>query len=132
MGRNASSAFLIVDVLSVKNTDTAVLMGYDADKKVSGIKRHITVITADLTDSKEALQALQHCKPALSRVHALLSGCGRTARGCSTPACSSYIWRSWRYRSKDFEQALSPSLITQPPHANRRDDFGTCAIRNSI
>ena len=39
LGRNASSAFLIVDAQSVKNTDTAALKGYDAGKKVSGIKR---------------------------------------------------------------------------------------------
>lgn len=37
--RNASSAFLIVDAQSVKNTDTADLKGYYAGKYVSGIKR---------------------------------------------------------------------------------------------
>lgn len=65
-GRNASSAFLIVDAQSVKNTDTAALKDYDAGKKVSGIKRHIVVdtqglpyaiavTTAEVTDSKGAL-----------------------------------------------------------------------------
>ena len=34
---------VIVDAQSVKNTDTAHLKGYDAGKKVSGIKRHIAV-----------------------------------------------------------------------------------------
>jgi hypothetical protein len=34
LGRNASSTFLIVDVQSVKNTDTAGFKGYDAGKKV--------------------------------------------------------------------------------------------------
>ncbi|GKT24859.1 hypothetical protein AVHM3334_16095 [Acidovorax sp. SUPP3334] len=29
----------------MKNTDTAALKGYDAGKKVSGIKRHIAVDT---------------------------------------------------------------------------------------
>ena len=35
----------IVDAQSVKNTDTAENKGYDAGKKVSGIKRHIAVDT---------------------------------------------------------------------------------------
>ena len=61
---------MIVDAQSVKNTDTAGLKGYDAGKKVSGIKRHIAVdtqglphaiavSTAEVTDRKGALQALQ-------------------------------------------------------------------------
>lgn len=33
-------------------------------------------------------------------------GCEETARGCSTPACSSAIWHFWRYCSRDFEQVL--------------------------
>lgn len=45
LGRNACSRFLIVDAQSVKNTDTAGQKGYDAGKKVSGIKRHIAVDT---------------------------------------------------------------------------------------
>ena len=86
-GSNASIAFLIVDAQSVKNTDTATLKGYDAGKKVSGIKRHIAVdtqglphavavTTAEVADREGALQALQRCKPALSRVQALLCGSG--------------------------------------------------------
>ena len=72
-----------MDAQSVKNTDTAGSKGYDAGKKVSGIKRHIAVdtqglphaiavTTAQVTDRKGALQALQRCKPSLSRVQALL------------------------------------------------------------
>ena len=38
-GRNEATTFLIVDAQSVKNTDTAMEKGYDAGKKVSGIKR---------------------------------------------------------------------------------------------
>ena len=87
LGRSASSAFLIVDAQSVKNTDTAALKGYDAGKKVSGIKRHIAVdtqglphamavTTAEVTDRKGALQALQRCKPALGKVQALLCDSG--------------------------------------------------------
>lgn len=83
LGRNASSEFLIVDAQSVKNADTAGLKGYDAGKKVSGIKRHIAVdtqglphavavTTAEVTDRKGALQALERCKPALGKVKSLL------------------------------------------------------------
>ncbi|MDF0606994.1 transposase, partial [Neisseriaceae bacterium TC5R-5] len=43
--RDALTSFLIVDAQSVKNTDTATHKGYDAGKKVSGIKRHIAVDT---------------------------------------------------------------------------------------
>ena len=60
---------MIIDAQSVKNTDTAGSKGYDAGKKVSGIKRHIAVdaqglphaiaiTTADVTDRKGALEAL--------------------------------------------------------------------------
>ena len=39
---------MIVDAQSVKNTDSARHKGYDAGKKVSGIKRHIAVDTQGL------------------------------------------------------------------------------------
>jgi hypothetical protein len=66
----------------VKNTDTAARKGYDAAKKVSGIKRHIAVdtqglphavalTTAEVTDRKGALQALRRCKPVLHRMESL-------------------------------------------------------------
>jgi alpha-mannosidase len=42
-GRKEKTSFAIVDAQSVKNTDTAENKGYDAGKKVSGIKRHIAV-----------------------------------------------------------------------------------------
>ena len=42
------TSFAIVDAQSVKNTDTAENKGYDAGKKVSGIKRHIAVDTQGL------------------------------------------------------------------------------------
>jgi transposase len=58
-----------VDAQSVKNTDTARHKGYDAGKKVSGIKRHIAVdtqglphaiavTTADINDRNGALLML--------------------------------------------------------------------------
>ena len=76
-----------MDAQSVKNTDTAALKGYDAGKKVSGIKRHIAVdtqglphavavTTAEVTDRKGALQALERCKPGLDRVQSLLADSG--------------------------------------------------------
>ena len=78
-----------MDAQSVKTTDTAKLKGYDAGKKVAGIKRHIAVdtqglpyaavvSTAELTDRKGALQALQRCAPQLSRVRSLLYDSGAT------------------------------------------------------
>ncbi|XVJ71360.1 MAG: IS5 family transposase [Rhizobacter sp.] len=87
LGRNACSTLLIVDAQSVKNTDTAALKGYDGGKKVSGIKRLIAVdtpglphavavTTAEVTDRKGALQALQRCKPGLARVQSLLADSG--------------------------------------------------------
>jgi transposase len=68
----------------VKNTDTAGQKGYDAGKKISGIKRHIAVdvlglphaiavTTADVTDRKGALIALGFDPPRLSAVRALLA-----------------------------------------------------------
>ena len=42
-GRHEETTFLITDAQSVKNTDTAMEKGYDAGKKVSGIKRHIAL-----------------------------------------------------------------------------------------
>ena len=59
-----------LDVQRVKNSDTACQKGYDAAKKVSGIKRHlavdtqgfadgVAVTTAEMTDRKGALFALQ-------------------------------------------------------------------------
>lgn len=77
--RNASTRFVIIDAQSVKNTDTANEKGYNAGKRVSGIKRHIlvdsqglphavAVTTADVTNRKSTLQAIQRCLPNLSSV----------------------------------------------------------------
>jgi len=63
----------------VKNTDTAENKGYDAGKKVSGIKRHIAVdtngfphaigvTTADVTDRNGALKIFESHKKNLSEV----------------------------------------------------------------
>jgi transposase len=74
---------LIVDAQSVKNTDTAEQKGYDAGKKISGIKRHIAVdtqglphaiavTTANVTDRKGALEAFKRCKSGLGQVQSVL------------------------------------------------------------
>ncbi len=71
----------------MKNTDSAKAKGYDAGKKVSGIKRHIAVdtqglphaiavTTADVTDRKGALLALSRCAADLQAVESLLADGG--------------------------------------------------------
>ena len=91
LGRNACPTLLIVDAQSVKNTDTATLKGYDAGKKVSGIKRHIAVdtqglphavavSTANVTDRKGALQALGRCKGCLEQSTELKPTGGESCR----------------------------------------------------
>jgi len=85
--RNAKPTLLVVDAQSVKSTDTAGNKGYDAGKKVSGIKRHIgvdtqglphaiAVTTAEVTDRKGALQAMQRCKDGLDEVQSVLADSG--------------------------------------------------------
>ena len=82
------TSFIIVDAQSVKNTDSAEQKGYDAGKKVSGIKRQsprrpvdtqglphaIAVTTADVTDRNGALEAINRCKPNLERVEKRAGG----------------------------------------------------------
>ena len=64
----------MVDAQSVKNTDTAREKGYDAGKKVAGIKRHIVVdtqglphaiaiTTANISDRAGALLAFKCTNP---------------------------------------------------------------------
>ena len=82
-GRNALTSMGIVDAQSVKNTDTAGEKGYDAGKKVSGIKRHIAVdtnglphaievTTADVTDRDGAILLAKNAKENLSAILKLL------------------------------------------------------------
>ena len=83
------TSFLIVDAQSVKNTGSAERKGYDAGKKVSGIKRHIAVdtqgmphavavTTAEVTDRNGALVAIGRCKPSLGLVESVLVDGGYT------------------------------------------------------
>jgi hypothetical protein len=67
----------------VKNTDSAEHKGYDAGKKISGIKRHIAVdmlglphaievTTAEVTDRAGALKAITRCAANLTQVTSVL------------------------------------------------------------
>lgn len=86
-GRKPNTSFCIVDAQSVKNVDTAEEKGYDAGKKVSGIKRHIFVdtqglphaigvTTANVSDRDGAVQTVQEHSDALHTVEKLLTDGG--------------------------------------------------------
>lgn len=90
-GRNYSTSFLIVDAQSVKNTDSTNEKGYDAGKKISGIKRHIAVdtqglphaiavTTADVTDRNGALLAFKRSTDDLKAVKSVLADAGYTGQ----------------------------------------------------
>lgn len=80
---------VIIDSQSVKNTDTAKEKGYDAGKKISGIKRHIAVdtqgfphaigiTTADITDRNGAIIIFKNYKENLKKVEKVLADGGYT------------------------------------------------------
>lgn len=82
-GRKEKTSFVIIDAQSVKNTDTAENKGYDAGKKISGIKRHIAVdtqglphaihiTTADATDREGAIEMVNAAKKDLENVTNIL------------------------------------------------------------
>jgi transposase len=86
-GRASATRFCIVDAQSVKNTDTARNKGYDAGKKVSGIKRHIAVdtqglphavwvTTAEVTDRAGALAMVERHQSSLWKVSNVLADGG--------------------------------------------------------
>lgn len=88
-GREEKTSFIIIDAQSVKNSDTAEKKGFDAGKKISGIKRHIGVdtnglphaiwvTTADVTDRNGALQMFVLNKPSLEKVRNVLADGGYT------------------------------------------------------
>lgn len=83
LGRKEGTSFCIIDAQSVKNTDSTEEKGYDAGKKVSGIKRHIAVdtqgfphalgvTTANVTDRAGALLVLADAKCGLQEVQNVL------------------------------------------------------------
>lgn len=82
-GKGEQTTFLILDAQSVKNTDPAEKKGYDAGKKVSGIKRHLAVdtrglphllhvTTADVSDKAGAKEMIRARTEQLTKVKALL------------------------------------------------------------
>ena len=86
-GRKEKTSFIIFDAQSVRNTDTAQQKGYDAGKKMSGIKRHIAVdtsgfphaihvTTAEITDRSGALEAFSLYNTYLSNVQNALADGG--------------------------------------------------------
>jgi transposase len=88
-GRKSKTSFCIIDAQSVKNTDTANKKGYDAGKKVSGIKRHIAVdtqglphaihiTTANVTDRDGAISMFEKATDSLSEVVNVLTDGGYT------------------------------------------------------
>ena len=90
-GRTCNTSLGIVDAQSVKNTESASQKGYDAGKKVSGIKRHIvvdtnglphaiSVTTADVTDRDGAIQAIEANKKHLRKVKKILADGGYTGK----------------------------------------------------
>ena len=90
-GRKEQTSFCIVDSQSVKNTDSADSKGYDAGKKVSGIKRHLAVdtpglphalhvTTANVTDRAGALAMFDENRSDLNRVQNMLVDGGYTGK----------------------------------------------------
>ncbi len=84
-----------MDAQSVKNTDTAENKGYDAGKKISGIKRHIAVdtqglphaihiTTANVTDRQGAITMAQSSKQQLSEVRNMMVDGGYTGEAFET------------------------------------------------
>ena len=87
--RLEQTSFIILDSQSVPNADTAEKKGYDAGKKISGIKRHIAVdtqglphlihvTTANVTDREGAIEAFQHSGNRFERVFNVLVDGGYT------------------------------------------------------
>ena len=86
-GRNLQTSFVIVDSKSIKNTDTAKEKGFDAGKKVSGIKLQLAVdilglpqamhITkADVTDRNGAIEMFITTSDNLTKVQNMLVDSG--------------------------------------------------------
>ena len=111
----------IIDSKSIKNVDTAEQKGYDAGKKVSGIKLHIAVDTmglphaiymscADVTDRDGAVQMIKCNLDNLSEVEKFLVDGGYTGENFANAVkelCSAEVevvlW-------KNCERKLSISL----------------------
>ena len=90
------TSFCIIDSQSVKNTDSAEHKGYDAGKKISGIKRHIAVdtqglphaihvTTANITDREGAVLMIGEARDNLSEVKTILGDGGYSGSKFATP-----------------------------------------------
>ena len=90
--RKDKTSYGIVDAQSVQNADSAAEKGYDAGKKVSGIKRHVvvdtrglphalTVTTADITDRNGAIEMIAVNLDNLSCVQKFLVDGGYSGEG---------------------------------------------------
>ncbi len=86
-GRALQTSFVIIDSKSIKNTDTAKEKGFDAGKKISGIKLHLAVdilglpqamhITkADTTDRNGAIEMFIATSGNLTKVQNMLVDSG--------------------------------------------------------
>ena len=93
--RKCSTTFLLLDAQSVKNSDTAKEKGYDAGKKVSGIKGHLAVDTlglphaiaitcANVGERQGGLLAFARCADNLNTVQAVLCDGGYTGEHFSS------------------------------------------------
>lgn len=89
--RHVKTSFCIVDAQSVQNASSAEESGYDAGKKVSGIKRHIAVdtnglphaihiTTANVTDRAGAIAMFRNYQSNLSEVENVLVDGGYTGK----------------------------------------------------
>ncbi|MFT4313661.1 MAG: IS5 family transposase [Wolbachia pipientis] len=94
-GRKEKTSFCIIDAQSVKNADTAENKGYNAGKKISGIKRHIAVdtqrlphaiyvTTAEITDRSSAVKMVGNAKETLSEVKNILVDAGYNGENFAT------------------------------------------------
>lgn len=83
LGQKEHTSFCIINAQSVKNSDTAETKGYDAGKRMSGIKHHVAVDTnglphalcvtiANVTDRNGAILMFTSAKINLSSVTNLL------------------------------------------------------------
>lgn len=121
-GRKANTSFLIIDAQSVGNTDTAKHGGFDAGKKVSGIKRHIevdrqglphfiAVTTAEFTDRQGALAGMRGQRQNLAEVTTVLA--------------------DGDYRDKPFAQSIKQLLGAEVTVAKRNDCISLPSFRNA-
>lgn len=102
----------------MKNTDCAENKGYDAGKKVSGIKRHIlvdsqglphaiVVTTANVTDRQGALEAIKQNQGSLSEISVVMTDGG--------------------YTGQNFAEAVE-SLIGASVHVAKRNELHTFSV----